>query len=119
MRSSQYVVSGRDSEWEVRRANSRVTGTFQAKHKLCVQLSSCLKKMVRAAMRPKCCSTRMIASSRDGSTAKTCIPTTQQDPLAKSSQDEAAPNLADRTLRNGDVPTGATLQKLSRRAGHD
>ena len=31
MRSSQYVVSGHDSEWEVRRANSRVTETFPSK----------------------------------------------------------------------------------------
>jgi hypothetical protein len=31
MRRSRYVVSGRDSEWAVRRANGRVTVTFPSK----------------------------------------------------------------------------------------
>ena len=39
MRRSRYVVSGCDGEWQVRRANSRVTETFPSKaHALCAAI---------------------------------------------------------------------------------
>jgi hypothetical protein len=101
MRRSRYVVSGCDGGWQVRRANSRVTETFPSKAQaLCAAIELTEKDGARGDA-SEVLVRHAIASSRSGSTAKTCIPTTQQDPLAESSQDDAALNVANRTLRSG------------------
>ena len=102
MHKSRYVVMQKDGEWQIKNAYRQNTSTFPSKTQaLCAAIELAEKDGIAVMNRKFLSGMRTIVSSHNGCTAKTCIQTTQQDPLAESSQDEAAPNVANRTLRSG------------------